>query len=103
MSTTHETLPSITLRAGRTFYVDSCPAFSLERRRDILTYYCPLTPAQTDAFARLLDAAPDMLRALEYLLESCELNLQDLEPETCDAIDVARAAIAKAKGVPNHG
>ena len=49
---------------------------------------------------RLLDAARDMLAALEDLLACDELNIDPdwLRPSTDDAIAEARAAIAKAKG-----
>lgn len=53
----------------------------------------------SEANTNLLEAAPGLLAALEGLLRTCELNLDDMEPETREAIKVAAAAIAKAKGV----
>ena len=51
------------------------------------------------ANARLIAAAPDLLAALEELTRTAA-SLVDYhdDPETEAAIDVARAAIAKAKG-----
>lgn len=43
-----------------------------------------------EANARLIAAAPDLLAALELIMESYDLNL--------DEINAARAAIAKARG-----
>lgn len=48
----------------------------------------------------VLAAAPDLLAALFGLLHTCELNTDDMEPETRNAIKAAAAAIAKAKGAP---
>ncbi len=50
------------------------------------------------ANARLIAAAPDMLAALQELLATCEMNLDDLEEDTINAITTALAAIKKAKG-----
>jgi hypothetical protein len=52
-------------------------------------YVCD-TDGTTDADARLIAAAPELLEALEYLLEACIANP--------DAKSKARAAIAKATG-----
>ena len=46
---------------------------------------------------RLMAAAPELLAALESLLDSPDLNLDGLEAETIAAIQAAGAAIAKAK------
>jgi hypothetical protein len=43
-------------------------------------------------------AAPAMLAALERLLETCALTLDDQEPGDIEAINAARAAVAAAKG-----
>ena len=51
-----------------------------------------------DANARLIAAAPDLLQALQGLVSSCELNLDELEPDTHAMLDCARAALAKATG-----
>jgi hypothetical protein len=45
--------------------------------------------------ARLIAAAPDLLEACEALLEAYEFTIAPMHSE---AIDKARAAIAKAKG-----
>lgn len=49
-----------------------------------------------DARAHLIAAAPDLLEALRVLLADCE----DYEPwqRPCRAVDLARAALAKARG-----
>lgn len=49
-----------------------------------------------EADARLIAAAPDLLDALENVIESWGLGL--LPHEDSEALDQARAAIAKAKG-----
>lgn len=46
------------------------------------------------------NAAPDLLEALENLLATTELNLDELESSTAKAITEACAAIAKSKGEP---
>lgn len=51
-----------------------------------------------DANARLIAAAPELLAALEALLETCELNLDEMEPETVQVIESAHATIQKATG-----
>lgn len=48
--------------------------------------------------ARLIAAAPEMLEALERLLVAPDLNWDHMEQESIDAMEQARAAIAKAKG-----
>jgi hypothetical protein len=50
------------------------------------------------ADATLIAAAPELLAALRALLACAELNLDDMDPATLAAIDVADAAIAKAEG-----
>lgn len=74
-------------------------------------YTAAITPAryqaEKDAWERatygatlkhLRAAAPDMLAALWLLLETAELNQDDLEPETRRVIETATAAVAKAEG-----
>lgn len=58
-------------------------------------------PAEmTEANARLIAAAPDLLAALEETLEAIALVTPDApEPVNGSVIHQARAAIAKAKGV----
>ena len=46
-----------------------------------------------------LDPTPDLLAALEGLLDCPDLNLEDLEPDTIYLMENARAAIVKAKGI----
>ncbi len=50
------------------------------------------------ANARLIAAAPALLEALERITNAPDLNLDELEPETLNALEQARAAIAQAKG-----
>ncbi len=50
-------------------------------------------PREDRAKARLIDAAPDLLRALKELLADMEEWGVDMDTE---AVDAARAAIAKA-------
>jgi len=64
------------------------------------------TDEQTEANARLIAAAPDLLEALERL-EQAAIDLIEISPGTdaenilAAGIELARAAIAKAKGEPN--
>jgi hypothetical protein len=46
---------------------------------------------------------PELLEALEELLECCELNLDEMEPETVTTIEAAQAAILKAYGEAKGG
>ncbi len=53
-------------------------------------YFCPLH-----------EAAPEMLEALKDLLNCCELNLDEMEPETYDTIERVQNLVAKAQGKEN--
>lgn len=55
-------------------------------------------PEVDEANARLIAASPDLLAACKGLLDCCELNLDEMEPETLLRIIEARVAIAKAEG-----
>lgn len=66
------------------------------------TYYAPVAMLDTDwsggiveANARLIAAAPDMLDALSDIVASSDANCGD---SLANAIETARAAIAKATG-----
>lgn len=76
--------------------------WTLVPRRDrYVNVYCgphDVALAVRPCNAQLIAAAPDMLAALERLLGCPDLNLDELEPETCEAIEQARAAIVKARG-----
>jgi hypothetical protein len=50
-----------------------------------------------DADARLIAAAPDLLSALEGMLEHADMG-EINDEDTLEAVNAARAAIAKAKG-----
>lgn len=50
--------------------------------------------------ARMMAAAPQLLTALQDLLLSSELNLDELEPHTVAAVERARDAVACATDVP---
>ena len=49
--------------------------------------------------AVLISTAEDLLSALEGLLRTCELNLDEMEPATQAAIEQAQAAVRKARGL----
>ena len=52
--------------------------------------------------ARLMVAAPQLLNAVQELLNTTELNLDELDPTTPDAIARARQAIASASRDSDH-
>lgn len=52
--------------------------------------------SEADGFLML--AAPELLAGLKAILECCELNLDELEPETIETIEAGFAAIRKAEG-----
>ena len=54
------------------------------------------TWAETDANARLIAAAPELLATLETL--AGRFAVDHSQPDNCDCYCAARAAIAKAKG-----
>jgi hypothetical protein len=58
--------------------------------------YVELDPVGSNA--RLIAAAPDLLAALKWAVDCSDMNLDDLDLDTCAALDAARAAIAKAEG-----
>lgn len=60
----------------------------------------PYRLAWRDADARLIAAAPEMLEALESLVERCShlKNLNGVQDIIAKQIDDAKAAIAKARG-----
>ena len=62
----------------------------LTRERTMLLTHCPLHAA-----------APKLLAVLGRLLNTTELNMDDMEPDTRVEIERARAAIARAKGENN--
>jgi hypothetical protein len=60
-------------------------------------HYCVIPPLNIDpADARLIAAAPELLAALRAMLACCYDIEKDIETE--DAVEAARAAIAKATG-----
>ena len=52
--------------------------------------------------ARLMAAAPQLMIALEGLLMTTELNLDEMEPATLDAIALAKDAMACAGPTSDH-
>ena len=59
------------------------------------------TPTINEANARLIAAAPDLLEALEHMLHRAHPAYVDddfMQEKLITAIEIARAAIAKAKG-----
>jgi len=52
--------------------------------------------------ARLMASAPQLLAALQELLRTTELNLDELEPTTIDGIALANDAIASAGRASEH-
>lgn len=80
--------------------------WTLRKRRDgSYNVYCAshdVALAVAPCNASLVRAAPDLLRALQRLADCPDLNLEELEPETIDAIAQARAALAMAAdGLPD--
>lgn len=57
-----------------------------------------LSGNEVKANARLISAAPDLLKALEDALQYIENRYWGYCPEGRDVIDVARVSIAKARG-----
>lgn len=56
-------------------------------------------PGIASANAELIASAPELLEALQFLLDCPDLNLDGLEDETVKAIELAENAIKKAKGL----
>lgn len=89
---------------SRSNYTDDCDGF--ETRADELSVVVPGREHHSDWFrdidhpdARLIAAAPDMLEAIEETLQSVVMNrLHDTIEISRDAIELLRAALAKAKG-----
>ena len=50
-----------------------------------------------EANARIMAKSPQLLERLEHLLGCCELNLDDMEPDTCRAIRGARELIEEVQ------
>lgn len=57
---------------------------------------------EIEANVRLIAAAPELLAALEWLLKSPDLNLDELDRQTIGAIETANHALAKARGGKPH-
>lgn len=53
-------------------------------------------PTRGEADARLIASAPELLEALAGLLDTPDLNCDELDPITVKAIEVSRAALARA-------
>lgn len=77
----------------RTVYVDS--ASGMRTTAWPATIDCGGQP--NEANARLISAAPDMLEALKEIVRT-EVVEYLVHPEQFDAINMARAALAKAEG-----
>lgn len=60
--------------------------------------YWDATPEENMANARLIAAAPDLLKALSMCVASMKSCLPDFNPHDQAAYDAAMAAIAKATG-----
>jgi hypothetical protein len=60
--------------------------------------YVGLTAEETTANARLIAAAPELLEALKGVIVNFPAFNRDRHPCLGDALDAARAAIAKAEG-----
>ena len=56
-----------------------------------------------EADARLIAAAPELLDAVFMLLGCTDLNTDDLDETSIEAIEMARQAIAKAEGRESNG
>lgn len=54
--------------------------------------------ADTDRFAHLFAAAPDLLAACKAALNTPAMNADEMDPIEIEAVELARAAIAKAEG-----
>jgi len=71
---------------------------NVERRENICQWHVDIDkqPADHQANARLIAAAPDLLAALEYITSNSE-NMRDNHMAYPKGIDAARAAIEKAR------
>lgn len=102
---------SLGYKNGKAFYIksdDGTPAFQViksqtfdHRNGKTGHFYDPSAKAKDAANARLIAAAPELLAALESVLEDIEAGrLVDGtgDPATTNAAKGIRAAVAKAKG-----
>ena len=64
-------------------------------------YTIPLSEAKANA--RLIASAPELLDAVLMLLGCTDLNTDDLDETSIETIEMAKKAIAKAKGRESNG
>ena len=55
-----------------------------------------IPPSECAANARLIAAAPELLAALQAVVGCTDMNLDDMDQTSLDALKLARAALAKA-------
>lgn len=93
MNAQHTPAPWEPMTAGGKQYVVGGPD-----QNNGVAYICGVTPENITANARLIAAAPDLLEALETILEWMETahSAEAMAPGGWPMIDAARAALTKA-------
>jgi len=95
MTTSHTSGPWTHEGQGDITGIENDPASGCVGKVDVACVYLRTVPGKTEANARLIAAAPDLLTALEALADYVDERAGDNE---CRPLENARAAIAKAEG-----
>ena len=69
------------------------------RRSNDSELVCLLEADGTKANADIIANAPEMLDMLDELLGACELNLDEMEPETIEVRERANALVCRIRGI----